>query len=62
MMDCEKPGDCAYPGCDCPEDDDPFDECELCGGCGFIPGKDYPDGSTNTERPCPACSKIIITD
>ena len=24
--DCEKPGDCAYPGCDCPEDDDPFDE------------------------------------
>jgi hypothetical protein len=26
MMDCEKPGDCAYPGCDCPEDDDPFEE------------------------------------
>ena len=24
--DCERPGDCAYPGCDCPEDDDPFEE------------------------------------
>jgi len=32
MIDCEKPGDCAYPGCDCPDDDDPFDEsCPLCG-------------------------------
>jgi hypothetical protein len=31
MIDCEKPGDCAYPGCDCPEDDDPFEEEEAPG-------------------------------
>lgn len=32
MIDCEKPGDCAYPGCDCEDDTDPFEEvCPLCG-------------------------------
>jgi hypothetical protein len=33
MIDCEKPGDCAYPGCDCEDDSDPFDEC--CPVCGY---------------------------
>ena len=27
MPDCERPGDCAFPGCDCEDDDsDPFEE------------------------------------
>jgi len=56
MIDCEKPGDCAHPGCDCPEDDDPFDEgCPLCGydcaganppiaDCPMRQGRSFPQG------------------
>lgn len=33
----------------------PKPPCSRCGGTGWIPGKDYPDGSSSTERPCPHC-------
>lgn len=36
--------------------------CARCGGSGWIDGKDYMDGSFSTDRPCPKCSGIVITD
>jgi hypothetical protein len=37
-------------------------KCTMCKGEGFIEGKDYPDGSYTTSRPCPRCSGFIVTD
>ena len=32
-------------------------KCFVCGGDGFIEGKDYADGSSSTARPCPNCDE-----
>ena len=35
----------------------PTCHCKKCGGTGWLDGKDFPDGSSSTCRPCPACSR-----
>ena len=66
-IDCEKPGDCAYPGCDCPEDDDPFDDDasqqqpkRATVKIGPVKPKEIEDvsGYLFTHADCPECGEV----